>query len=516
MSLIKLIKGLSGTEKTELLGSETERILRYTFTDKDTDALPKEIVNLAVANSKGAKMIREHKARTQLIESLKIDKIKSLGFENYKDAIKCYKNNFAQFVTDFEIENDFVYEKPADERTNSEYIIPVYGESNGSSAFPHPYQLRLKDELNYLFRTRRHSNILITMPTGAGKTILAMEVIIDLLRSFKVGENKKLQIGWFVEKQELCEQSLQSFQKLWKQKGDRKVICQRYFDKFNELNNSNENRITFATFTLLTSRLAQPEVKKFLQGIDVLVIDEAHASNAYTYKEVLDTYEEYSPQGLRLGLTATPYRNDDDEFQTLRDVFRTYLEIKDENGKELESPIDYLVKGEYLSSVQIQVLNAERGNSNSDYYKQLHTAVKEECLNLISKKENTIIFAQSRSHAIALNIYLKREGIENELIIGNTPPILRKNYLQRFGDSEETLSVLVNHQILSTGIDVPGLNSIMVLSKIESPTLALQVIGRAMRGEKNGGNPSNTLYLTKDNHNRLKEFKLLENIVLNR
>ena len=74
--------------------------------------------------------------------------------------------------------------------------------------------------------------------------------------------------------------------------------------------------------------------------------------------------------------------------------------------------------------------------------------------------------------------------------------------------------MLINHQILSTGIDVPGMNSIMILSKIESPSLALQIIGRAMRGEKNGGNKSNTIYLTQDNYKKLEEFELLENIVL--
>jgi superfamily II DNA or RNA helicase len=55
----------------------------------------------------------------------------------------------------------------------------------------------------------------------------------------------------------------------------------------------------------------------------------------------------------------------------------------------------------------------------------------------------------------------------------------------------------------------------MILSEINSPTLALQILGRAMRGIKNGGNKENTIYLTKENYNKLSEYKLLESVVLN-
>ena len=72
-----------------------------------------------------------------------------------------------------------------------------------------------------------------------------------------------------------------------------------------------------------------------------------------------------------------------------------------------------------------------------------------------------------------------------------------------------------NERILSTGIDVPGLNSIMVLSEIDSVTSSLQILGRAMRGPKNGGNKSNTVYLTKDNKNTLENFNLLEDKAIN-
>ena len=57
MSLINLIENLSSSEKTRLLGEETTRILRYTFTTSDTDAVPSRIIDLAVASKDGINLI---------------------------------------------------------------------------------------------------------------------------------------------------------------------------------------------------------------------------------------------------------------------------------------------------------------------------------------------------------------------------------------------------------------------------------------------------------------------------
>ncbi|MFB0925439.1 MAG: helicase-related protein, partial [Vicingaceae bacterium] len=179
------------------------------------------------------------------------------------------------------------------------------------------------------------------------------------------------------------------------------------------------------------------------------------------------------------------------------------------------SPIEYLVNRQYLAKINYQVLNATKGESQSEYYNDLHSMVKSECEKIILNKKNCIIFAESLSHAIALNIFLSNNDIENELIIGETPNTKRKDYLERFGDEKDNLSILINFDILATGIDVPGLNSIMILRNIQSAIIALQILGRAMRGKLNGGNKENTIFLTKDNQNRLIEYKVLEDQVLN-
>ena len=530
MGLDDLIKNLNDRDKSKILGDNTTKIIRYSFVNNDSEALPRKILNKAVALHNGINLVNKTKLRNKLIETISLNDLKDLGFEGtentiYDHAIETYNNNLERFFSDFKIEDIYKEIEVIDDRTNFEYATPIYGESNGTNAFPHPYQLRVKKNLSrhlnaiYNYNTNK---TLVTMPTGAGKTVLAMETIVDLLRNHN-NNDVPLNIVWIVNSKELCEQSLQSFQKIWKQKGDRIVMAQRYWDRFNSFNQNKIDKITFASFQLLTPRVINktPEDLDFIKNLDYLFIDEAHFTGAEQYQEIFKTYVRLNDNPKIVGLTATPLRADDDEFSSLKRMFNNYLQLVDENYNSVSSPIEYLIEREYLSNIEYQVINevSEKNKSKlidkSAYYRGLHESVAQTCKNLIEDKKNTIIFAESKAHAIALSLYLKSEEIENELIVGETPTANRKNYLERLGSNEDSLSIIINEKILATGIDVPGLNSIMVLANIDSITTALQILGRAMRGPKNGGNKNNTIYITRENRMKLENYHLLEATALN-
>lgn len=529
MGLINLVNRLSNKEKSKILGKNTTKIIRYTFVNNDYEALPKEILNKAVALNNGVQLVNSNSFKAQLIEALSLETLKDLGFEGnndqiYDNAILHYKKNPEHFFNDFDIEDKYRIIEVVDNRNNTEYVTPIYGECNGKNAFPHDYQLILKKKLKSRLLANNNYNtkkILVTMPTGAGKTVLAMEAIVDLFRNHS--DDKSLNIAWLVNSKELCEQSLQSFQKLWKQKGDRKIMAQRYFDRFNSLNFEDVDKITFASFQLLTPRVTDKnrEDLAFLKNIDYLFIDEAHFTGADQYQEIFKYYSENNDDPKIVGLTATPLRSDDNEFSSLKAMFNSYLQLINTKNEIEKSPINYLIDREYLSKIEYQVINethivnSNDNQINSDYYRNLHENVKNTCINLIDKNQNTIIFAESKAHAVALSLFLKNENIQNELIVGDTPNANRKNYLERLSDKNDGLSIIINEKILATGIDVPGLNSIMILSNIKSVTTALQILGRAMRGPNNGGNKNNTIYITKDNKLRLQNYNLLEQEALN-
>jgi superfamily II DNA or RNA helicase len=521
MGLINLIKNLDSATKAKLLGKETTKILRYSFAENKNSTLSEDILNNAVALHDGVNLVDKDKKREDLIYYIDKNELIKKGFKDEKDifeqAIKKYNKNKNEFYTDFDIEHEYRKIEVIDNRENYEYVKPIYGECNGKNAFPHPYQLRLKKNITEKLGGSNYDSkkILVTMPTGAGKTLLAMEIIVDILRNHYC--KKPINIAWVVNSKELCEQSLQSFQKIWKQKGDRPVMAQRYFDRFNTFNEDKVDKITFASFQLLVPRINNNSFDdiNFITNLDYLFIDEAHFSGADEYKKVINTYVSINKDPKIVGLTATPYRADDEKLHTLKSQFNHYLRLTNLNNIEVDNPIAYLIEKEYLSDISYEVVNTFSNDDNPfQYYKELHKSIIKVCENLILENKNTIIFAESKSHAIALSLFLKVNEIENGLIIGETLNINRKKLLKRLGDKNDSLNVIVNERILQTGIDVPGLNSIIVLTKIESPNTALQILGRAMRGPKNGGNKNNTIYVTQSNRSILENYNIIQEKVL--
>ena len=420
MGLINLIKGLSNADKGRLLGKETTKIIRYSFVNSDHEALPTNIVDKAVALHAGINLVNKSKNRKMLIENLPESRLRALGFDGssniiYETATKQYSKDLERFIDDFGIEDHYREIIVEDYRELYEYAIPEYGKCNGTNAFPHDYQLRLKKDLMSHLKASRNYNTnksLVTMPTGAGKTVLAMETIIDLFRSHH--SSKPLSICWLVNSKELAEQSLISFQKFWKQKGDRIVMAQRYFDRFNTFSDIPIDKITFATFQLLTPRITDRrlEDEKFVSELDYLFIDEAHFTGADEYKKVFQFYQDNNDNAKIVGLTATPIRiKDDDEYTSFRSMFNHYLRLKDESNKEVDSPIKYLQEKSYLSNLEFYVLNEAVGIEKSKkadmsgYYKQLHESVYKSCINIINNNQNTISLPTSES-AVSSNTRL--------------------------------------------------------------------------------------------------------------
>ncbi len=347
------------------------------------------------------------------------------------------------------------------------------------------------------------------------KTTLAHETIIDLIRSSPL--NKPFNFIWIVQEGILAEQSLKSFYSLWRLKGHSDLRINRFFGDFE--GSVIEGKIptaTFATFTLASVRLEDAKFLNLLANADLLIIDEAHSSKAETYEDVIQKFRQINRSGQLLGLTATPYRPDDDQFDSVSSLFENRREITDNTGNKLSSPINHLIEGNYLSQVEFYELNISKSSSEEfEYYQDLHENILLACTSLRKDNLNCIIFAESMSHAVTLQLLLSYNKFKSAVIIGDTPPAERERLLNAFASKENDLNFLVNHEILSKGLDVPALNSIMILGKVGNPAQALQILGRAMRGPKNGGNAQNKIYLTKDNYDRISNFGMLEKITLN-
>lgn len=528
MSLFKFISLIGPTKKNELLTPNVTKLLRQTFCDDEFGVLSKNILDLALYSSMGYQLVQKRKHREYIIDSFTSEHLSSLGYDSFDEAKEALAPSAEKFVKKLDIEPHFLNKPPQETRKPSEDVHPEFGAQIKSRGYLHPYQKRIKDDLLRSFWSEPAiSTRLCLMPTGAGKTTVALELCCDLMRGKSVQFAKKdrspFKFLWIVEGDHLAEQSLQAMNDIWSLRGDQPASLKRFFSPFDDssvsFKGSRESHTgVFGTFSLVTSRIDDPNLVSFLSDIDLLIVDEAHSSKAETYLNVIKTFQRHNTRGQLLGLTATPYRSDDSEEGKLKDLFQRQWVITNSESETVNSPIQWLVKKGYLSRLTIHQINEERSSIGAfEYYKNLHTSVLDVCSNVIGRKENLIIFAESKAHAISLSLFLKNKNIENGLIIGDTPIQERGQILDDLKNAASSgMHVVVNHHILSKGLDVPGLNCIMILGETSNPALALQIIGRAMRGKHNGGNESNTVYLTRDNYQFLRDTVKLESIIQKR
>tara|TARA_B110000027_G_scaffold85297_1_gene90546 strand:- start:1408 stop:3063 length:1656 start_codon:yes stop_codon:yes gene_type:complete len=378
----------------------------------------------------------------------------------------------------------------------------------------HYYQQAAKYELFEKLILNRDPSALLQLPTGAGKTKTAVEFLVDYLRSLNSLSSNRRRIVWISHSSELCQQSKDSFIQCWKYRGDRGINVIEYFGNTNikmlTSQDDNSDSIVFASFQKLHSLLNRSIIKfnEFFEDTSFIVIDEAHISTAPTYLDVLNHLKSFSNSCKLLGLTATPGRSksvsNQGENRFLSDIYSNNLvTLRDSAGYILEEPIAYLQQKEYLAQMEFKVLEitskAESGSEknvlleNGDRNFTIVLQTKE----LLRNSKKVMLFAGSVEHARFLNRVFKYFNIKSESIDSDMKRFERNTILNDFKNGE--LELLINFGVLSTGVDVPNLEAVVIARPITSIVLFSQIIGRALRGPKNGGREKNIILTVKDN-----------------
>lgn len=108
-----------------------------------------------------------------------------------------------------------------------------------------------------------------------------------------------------------------------------------------------------------------------------------------------------------------------------------------------------------------------------------------------------IVFAATVDNAETLATLLTLEGIPAAAISSNTRPAERKLAVSRFKKGE--LRVLTNFNVLSQGFDAPMTRAVYITRPTTSEVRYQQMIGRGLRGPKNGGTEKVLLVNVLDN-----------------
>jgi len=496
-TLLKAIEGCAPSEQESQLAEIL--LLRFGYKILDVKEIRKAIVD-SLSEPEGIELARSAglSAPTHIQRSL-------LLAEHFK-SYNLQKSN--QLVTFLDLPQPYIYFLNRDERTPIEVLNIQGDEEVRLKPYLHAYQKVLKDDISKRLKAGS-GRFMVQMPTGAGKTYTALEVIVDTMRS----PGSTSFVVWIVDSNELAEQALESFRILWKLKGDKPLTIGRLFNKFcPSFADCITGGVVFSSFDKVNAILTDSshpdrlKLTNLLGRTQLLIVDEAHASIARTYRNCIEAFSDNSSVQI-IGLTATPGRPSPDESAELSHVFSsTLIGLKDSKGQLIEDPIHFLQTNQYLATLEYELL--ETGISVADSNEQLicrnlaqnstrNSKIVDQIQIAHQSQELTAVFSCTLDHVFALKVMCSKKLIPCEVIVGETPQNERIEILRRFKDRQ--FFVLLNLDILSTGIDIPKLQKLILTRPIGSPILYSQILGRALRGPKNGGNLSNKVINLKDN-----------------
>ena len=504
MRIDKILSKANQTELTTLLGSEVLNLIKLLDSNVATLTNLREILlNLYSPET----LLLSKETRNTLFDLLRPKEAEKLavildapqGEDVYQDlkAVKIRRNSEKERALFDFFELYVPKPEPKPEIPTSEVTTPQY------ALFPHQRQAA-KNVKQYLAQEPRR--VLLHMPTGSGKTRTAMNIIADHLRS-----REPTLIVWLAYSEELCEQAVQEFQQAWNYLGNRPLSVYRFWGDHDLDVEQLEDGFIVAGLSKVynATKRSIRFINRLGSRTSLVIIDEAHQAIAQTYKLVLDSLVvPYDDTGL-LGLTATPGRtwadiSADAELAQFFAHRKVTLEVPG-----YDNPIDYLVSEQYLARAIYRPLFYESGLklTKRDLSKieeqlelpqdllnriaedeQRNLRIISEIENLTQNHQRILVFATSVKHAKLLACVLQIRGFSADAITGETPSSIRDRIINSYKDDTEETKILCNYGVLTTGFDAPRTSATVIARPTKSLVLYSQMVGRAIRGVKAGGN----------------------------
>ena len=144
------------------------------------------------------------------------------------------------------------------------YETPPSEETITPSLFLYPHQKRLKDTFIRALASGEN-RLLIHMPTGAGKTRTSIEGVVDY---WKANADRNTNMVWLAHSEELCEQAVETFSKIWKVRGDTEINLCRLWGNHAVPDFKKGNSFIVASFQKLYGMIASSDNKTYLSNLN--------------------------------------------------------------------------------------------------------------------------------------------------------------------------------------------------------------------------------------------------------
>ena len=367
------------------------------------------------------------------------------------------------------------------------------------------HQRKAVSEVENLLKKSPHK-VVLHMPTGSGKTRTSMHIVANHLR----GQTGTV-VCWLAYSSELLEQAASELEIAWNHLGDRPLgIVRLWGNRVNDLLDLKDGVVVAGLSKMHALDKRYPNrLPQFADRTSLIVIDEAHQSIAPTYARVLDSLYTKQPKNALLGLTATPGRTWSDiaEDRKLSEYFERKKVTLAVEG--FPNPVQYLIDKDYLAKPVFHQLNSnpnvslshkdQRNLTNSvDIPRKIlemlgrdvnrNKSIVSKIRELMQRHHRTLVFTPSVESAHTINSVLRVHDIQSDVLTGKTSQEERESIIARFRSSGGPPRVLLNFGVLTTGFDAPSTSAALIARPTRSLVLYSQMVGRATRGKRVGGN----------------------------
>ena len=330
-------------------------------------------------------------------------------------------------------------------------------------------------------------------------------------------EHEPAVVVWLAASAELLDQAADAFQDAWSKLGNRPIDIARFWGDYTpDISAISDGLIIAGLQKMYAWKTKDPiEVLRIARSVKLVVVDEAHQAIAPTYREVIETLAETGVHNALIGLTATPGRtwsniSADERLSQFFNGRKVMLEVEG-----WDDPVSFLIKQGYLAKATFRRLEVDttpelqarlkRADTGSDYESNLLEAIAgrkdrnilivNEIQRLINEEhhQRLILFAASVWHAETLALALTAIGIDARVVTASTGMTARTRIIKAFRRASPNPMVLCNYGVLTTGFDAPNTSAAVIARPTKSLVLFSQMVGRATRGPRAGGNENCTV-----------------------
>lgn len=306
------------------------------------------------------------------------------------------------------------------------------------------------------FMAMGYRRILVVLPTGGGKTVMASQMI-----SSAVHQRDRAQ--FVVHRRELIDQTSIAFTANGLDHG---------FIASGRPEASDSDLVTLAGVQTLVRRLDTALPQR------LAILDESHHATAASWAKTLDRYAE--DDCFVVGLTATPERLDGKGLDEHFDVMVVGPSTGDLIAAGYLSEFDYYAPGvPDLTGIHTTAGDFNRGEIDELMNEPSLVGDLVSHYMRLARGMQGIVFAASREHSRNLTAAFQRAGVAAEHVDGSMADKKRAAIVDahRAGD----LMIMSNCDLFGEGFDVPSASYVGLARPTKSLSLHLQQVGRGLR-----------------------------------